>query len=212
MTRTMQALTILNIAGIAFVAGRAGAGADPAVLGAQPPDKSEKPKKPAMSQKEMMALAEPGEGHNQLNALLGDWEAEVKMWFAPGRPPITFKETVKRESLFENRFVIEHVEAASAMGPYHAMAVLGYNNSEKRYEMFFIDNGGTAMNMWTGTFDTDKKTFTFSGNEVDMSGKKVKFRTTIDCADKDKQIKTGFKPGKDGKEFKAFEITLTRTK
>jgi hypothetical protein len=78
--------------------------------------------------------------------------------------------------------------------------------------MFFIDNGGTAMNMWTGTFDADSKTFTFTGNEIDMGGKKVKFRTCIDCSNKDTQIKTGFKPGKDGKEFKSFEITLTRKK
>src|SRR5262249_33623629 len=68
------------------------------------------------------------------------------------------------------------------------------------------------MNMWTGTFDAATKTFTFTGNEMDMSGKKVKFRTTIDCSNKDTQVKTGFKPGRDGKEFKAFEFTLTRKK
>jgi hypothetical protein len=212
MTKTSQALIVLAIAGAGFIAGRAGSGAVPAAFGEPPRDKKEAPQKPARKPKQQEKMAGPGEAHKPLELLLGDWDGEVKMWFAPGRPPMSFKETVKRESLYDKRYVMEHVEATSEKEPHHGMAVIGHNNVEKRYEMLFIDNGGTAMNLWTGTFDAEKKTFTFTGNEFDMSGKKVKFRTCIDCSNEDKQIKTGFKPGRDGKEFKAFEITLTRKK
>lgn len=214
MTRTTQALMTVAIAGAAFAAGRAGVGVAPAAMGAPPRVDNAAPKKPTMSsaQQKMMAMAEPGEAHKALELLPGDWEGEVKLWFAPGKPPMTMKETKKRESLFEKRFVMERMDAASAMGEFHALQIFGYNNSEKRYEAFYIDNGGTAMSMLTGTFDADTKTFTFSGNETDMTGKKVKTRATLDCSKKDKQILTGYKPGRDGKEFKAFEGTFTRVK
>src|SRR5262249_45768194 len=152
-----HAFIVLAIAGAAFIAGRTGFVADPAALGAQQQDKKEATKKSAMTQQQMMAQAAPGESHKPLELLQGEWDGEGKMWFAPARPPMTFKETVKRESLFDNRFVLERVDATSEMGPYGGLAVIGYNNREKRYEMFFIDNGGTAMNMWTGTFDAATK-------------------------------------------------------
>lgn len=214
MTKTTQVLVVFAIAGAAYIAGRAGIGAAPAALGAPPHQENGAPKKPTMSsaQQKMMAMAEPGEAHKALELLPGDWEGEVKVWFAPGKPPMTMKETKKREPLFDKRFVMERMDAASAMGEFHALEIFGYNNSEKRYEAFYIDNGGTAMSTLTGSFDADTKTFTFSGNETDMSGKKVKTKATLDCSNKDKQILTGYKPGRDGKEFKAFEGTFTRKK
>lgn len=214
MAKIRQAVIVIAIAGAAFIAGRAGVGTAPSAFGAPPQGKKESPKKPATSQRQqaMMALASAGEAHKALEPLVGDWDGEVKVWFAPGRSPMTFKESVKRESIFGGRFVVEHVEATSATGLYQAMGILGYNNAAKRYETFFIDNGGTGMNLWTGTFDAGTTMFTFSGNEVDMNGKKVAFRTTIDCSSKDKQIKEGFKSGKGGKAYKAFEVTLRRKK
>src|SRR5262249_5565436 len=142
------------------------AGADPAAFGGQP--QKDAPRKPAKASKQQKAgtTGEPGEAHKNLELLVGDWESEVKIWFAQGKPPMSFKESVTREPLFDKRFVMERVEATSDMGPYHGLSIVGYNNAEKRYEMFFIDNGGTAMNMWTGTFDAAKKEFTFTGTEM----------------------------------------------
>jgi hypothetical protein len=214
MAKTTQALIVLVIASAAFIAGRAGVGADPAALGAMQPGRTEAPQKPAKpsNQQEMMALAQPGEPHKHLELLLGNWEGELKVWFAPGRAPMTFKASKQRESLFGKRFVIEHVEMSSDMGPIHALGIMGYNNAEKRYESFYIDDGGTAMIMSTGTFDTATKTFTFTGDENDMTGKKVQRRMTLDCSNKDQQIMAGFKPGRDGQEFKSYECTYTRKK
>jgi len=214
MTRITQVLVAVAIAGIAFIAGRAGSATESAAYGEPPQHKQDAPKKPESSQKqqEVVAQTEAGEAHKPLAALVGDWDAEVKVWYASGKPPMSFKETVKRESLFDDRFVMERVDSAGAVGPYHGLSVLGYNIYEKRYEIFFIDNGGTAMNLWTGTFDEAKKTFSFAGNELDLGGRKVMFRTTIDCSKPDTQIKEGFKPGRDGKEFKTFEVKLTRKK
>lgn len=214
MTKAAHALIVVAVAGAAFVAGRAGSLSAPAAYGEPPQHDQDATKKPdgSQKQKDMMALAEAGEAHKHLESLLGDWDGEVSVWFAPGKPPMKFKETIKREMLFDQRFIIEHVDAQSAMGPYHGLSILGYNNARKCYEIFFIDNGSTPMNLWTGSFDADKKLFTYTGNEVDTNGKKAAFRTTIDCSQADTQIKAGYKPGKDGKEYKAFEIKMSRKK
>lgn len=214
MKRISQTILVLTIAGISFIAGRAGWGVGSTALAAPPQKGKDAPKKSSTSQKQqqMMAMGEPGEAHKHLELLLGEWEGEMKIWFAPGRPPMTFKASKKRESLFDGRFVIEHVEAPSDMGPFRALQIFGYNNFEKRYEAFYIDNGGTAMATMPGSFDEATTTFTFTGKETDMSGQKVKTRNTVDCSKKDVQIMTGYKPGRDGKEFKSFEVTLTRKK
>lgn len=215
MIRISQTVIVFIIAGAAYIAGRAGLGAEPAALGAkQEQNETDAPKSPAMTpkQQEMMSLGEPGEAHKPLELLLGDWEGEVELWFTPGKPPMTFKGSKKRESLFGKRFVMEHVDANSDMGPFHGLAIMGYNNLEKRYEAFWIDDGGTQMTTTVGTYDAATKTFIFTGDEVDMSGKKVTHRMTINCSNADKQIIEGFKPGRDGKEFKTYEGTFTRKK
>src|SRR5262249_30878788 len=144
-TMSKATLIVLAMAGAALVAGRAGWGADPAG-NADEQESKESPKAPATKPPGSMAPAQGDQARRRVELLVGDWDGEVKLWFAPDNPPVTFRESVKREPLFDNRFVIEHVEATSEMGPYHGLSVIGFDNAEKRYEMFFIDNGSTAMN------------------------------------------------------------------
>src|SRR5262245_17232969 len=99
MAQTTNAFIVLAIAGVAFIEGPTGFVEDPATVGGPPEDKKES-NKPAMTQQQMMAQAAAGEAHKPLELLVGDWDGEVKMWFAPSRPPMTFNESVKRESIF----------------------------------------------------------------------------------------------------------------
>src|SRR4029450_2305674 len=57
---------------------------------APPKDKSFSGKPPADQdeiRKKVEAAATPGPAHKALEALIGDWKAEVKCWMEPGQPP-----------------------------------------------------------------------------------------------------------------------------
>ncbi len=47
----------------------------------------------------MMELAQPGEQHKLLAQLAGDWTDEVKMWMAPGQPPLVSTGTCTRKAI-----------------------------------------------------------------------------------------------------------------
>src|SRR6187431_1109858 len=57
---------------------------------------------------EMMKKAEaactPGAAHQALEPLVGDWNAEVKMWLAPDAPPTLTKATSKSTWALKGRF------------------------------------------------------------------------------------------------------------
>src|SRR5687768_4430687 len=58
---------------------------------------------------EMMKKAEaastPGPAHKALEPLVGDWNAEVKMWMTPGAPPTITKGTATSTWTLKERYV-----------------------------------------------------------------------------------------------------------
>src|SRR6476646_11495176 len=67
--------------------------------------------KPDADQAEMMkkveAAGKPGPGHQALNALVGDWKAEVKCWMDPSGSPEVSQGTAKANWVFNGRFLQE---------------------------------------------------------------------------------------------------------
>lgn len=52
----------------------------------------------------MVELGKPNEHHQQLAQLAGNWTDEVKMWMAPGMPPLVSTGTCTRKPIMDGRF------------------------------------------------------------------------------------------------------------
>jgi len=81
---------------------------------------------------EMMKKAEaartPGPAHQALEPLVGDWNAEVKMWMAPDAPPTITKGTAKSTLTLKGHFVQQEFNGEFMGKPFRGMSFTGYDN------------------------------------------------------------------------------------
>jgi hypothetical protein len=195
MKRTLLLCCILVLALTMFVPG-----------GAIAQDKK-KPGKKMPSQEEMMKRWQeaitPGEAHKKLEAMVGMWDAEVKMWMGGVNvEPTISKGTSENKLVLGGRYVQQDFTSEMMNQPFSGVGFTGYDNFNKKYVGFWIDNMSTAMSTMDGNVDKDGKTFTLWGKmDEPMTGergKKVKYVTTV--VDNNKHV------------FEVYDLTLNKEK
>src|ERR1043165_3595764 len=85
-------------------------------------------------QEEMMKKVEaagtPGPAHKALQALVGDWKAEVKCWMDPDGSPEVSKGTAKAKLTFNGRFLEEEFHGQMMGKPFTGRTLLGFDNTK----------------------------------------------------------------------------------
>ena len=201
----------------AFITGTVlAAGTAIGLLTLQAADKKDSTK-PALSEedatKNWMAAATPGEWHQKLAPWIGEWEANSKMWMAPGAPPVESAGTAVAHWILGDRFVEMTVKSTIMGQPFEGRAITGYNNIQKTYQSFWIDNMGTSMTTNAGSVSADGKTFTFEGKMDDpMTGEKNKAYKFIDRFVSNDEVQSEIHELARGKDSKMMEMTYKRKK
>jgi hypothetical protein len=152
----------------------------------------------------------PGEPHKRLEALAGSWDGATKMWLDSSKAPVESKGTSESKMIMGGRYLEEKVSGEFGGMKFQGQGITGYDNLQKKYTLVWIDNMGTGIWTATGSYDADKKTFTYQGEEIDpLSGKKFKNKYVLHLIDKDKYETEMFKEV-DGKDVKVMQITYKR--
>ena len=125
-------------------------------------DKKADPKMEEMMKK-MEAAGTPGAAHKALEPLVGDWNAEVKMWMAPDAPPNVTKATAKSTFVMNGRFVQQDFKGEFMGKPFRGMSLVGYDNMKKQYNYVWIDDMSTGMFTSEGKAEDGAKVITFEG-------------------------------------------------
>ncbi len=199
---------VAAIAAVAFTVGRLGLplGSQTAAV-AQ--DQGEMEMTP--EQKAMMKAATPGKHHQYLEALIGDFTADVKIWMTPDSEPMEFTGTLSREWVLDRHFIMETVKADSPMGSFEAIGFVGYNNIDGQYESIWLENHSTAINSGSGMYNPETKTLFMMGKHRDpATGQLITSWNKTDLSDPYRETATGYQVGADGKEFKSFEGVFER--
>jgi hypothetical protein len=158
----------------------------------------------------MMKAAQPGEQHKGLAGLEGSWEVSLKMWMDPSKPPEESKATSESKMIMGGRYLEEKVSGEFGGMKFLGQGLTGYDNLKKQYTWAWIDNMGTGIFTAAGTYDPDKKTYTYLGEEVDpASGKKQQTKSVTHLIDKDKYEVDMYKVA-GGKDVKGMHIDATR--
>jgi Protein of unknown function (DUF1579) len=157
----------------------------------------------------------PGDAHKQLEALVGSWDADVKVWMnGPGTEPTVSKGTSEQTMSLGGRFLQQQYSGEMMGQPMNGIGYTGYDNFKKKYVAFWIDNMGTAMSHMEGTIDKEGKTITMWGTMDEPStgekGKKVKYVTRV--IDKDKNVFEIYDVTSWGEKQPTMVITYTRKK
>ena len=211
MKRTRDILTVVAIAGAAFMAGRLGL----PIVGnssakAQDHQHDQDMEMPPQV-KAMIEAATPGEFHKQLENLIGEFDAVVKIWDTPDSEPMIFTGTVKREWILGGRFIKEIVKAQGEMGPFEGLGFIGYNNIDGQYESIWMESISTAITTGTGSFNPDKKEFfVMSKNRDPFTHKLITKWNKIELGNSSRQVATGWQTTVDGRDFKNFEGVFER--
>jgi len=187
------------------------------LLGAAPEKKPKAAAPQAMDPKAMeemmMKAAAPGPHHERFKKLAGEWDTTVKWTMDPAQPAQESQAHSVITSLMDGRYSQEQASGESMGRPFTGMGVMGYDNTLKKYVSTWIDNMGTGIMMSSGTPDASGNVVNWSGESSDpMTGKMTKYRMVTRFLDDDHYTFEMFMKGKDGKEFRAMEISYNRHK
>jgi hypothetical protein len=169
--------------------------------------------------KQMMDLAKLNENHRLLAELAGTWSTSVKM-MSPGEAPTTSAGSVTYRSIMNGRyFVGDHTGTMKMPGAdgkmkdftFKGMSIDGYDNVKQKFVSSWVDNLGTGITTFEGTYDPATKAFTYT-SEMEMTpGMKIPVRSVVKTADKNHRIFEWYE-NRGGQEMKTMEITYTRKK
>lgn len=154
----------------------------------------------------------PSESHAWLAKYDGEWTVEVKVWMAPGQPPVTATGTGSSKMILGGRYQQTDFKANFMGMPYEGTGLMGYDNAAKKFVATWADSMGTGMIITEGTYDEKTKTLTRNGKTTDsMTGKSVDIMEITQYSSDDKFILQAFS-NVDGTEFKTMEAVYTRKK
>jgi len=189
-----------------LVAGAAWAQEKPAAKKAKAAPMDEKAAMEAMQK-----AATPGDAHKKLEAMVGTFDAKVKMWMDPSKPPEESAGTSENAWVLGNRFVETKYQGTFMGQPFSGIGYEGYDNVTKKYVGTWMDTASTGVMVSKGTMEGNvmKSTATMSDP---MTGKVATSTMKTSVADNDHYTMEMWGPGPDGKNYKMMEITYTRKK
>jgi hypothetical protein len=181
----------------------------------KPADKPKAGAPPKMDEKAameaMQKAATPGEAHKKLEPLVGTFEATVKSYMDPSKPPEESKGTSVNGWVLGNRFIEQKYDGTFMGQPFSGIGYTGYDNVTKRYVGTWMDTMSTGVMISKGTM-TGKTMKASSSMSDPMTGKVTNMTTTFTIADDDHHKMEMWGPGPDGKNYKMMEIDYTRKK
>src|SRR4051812_41710052 len=88
--------------------------------------------------KKMEEAGTPGPAHQALQALVGDWKAEVKCWMDPAGSPEVTQGTAKGTLVFNGRFLEEEFHGEMMGRPFMGKTVLGFDNTKQTFNSVWM--------------------------------------------------------------------------
>jgi hypothetical protein len=172
--------------------------------------------RPSQTEKEEMqkkaeAAGAPGPGHKALEALVGNWKAEVKCWMDPGGKPEVSEATAKTKWTLNGRFLEEDFQGQMMGKPFRGLSLIGFDNTKQTFNSVWVSDMQTSMFTTEGKGEDGNKVITQEGKaSCAATGRQdVPMRTVIRVVSRDKHIFEMFERSK-GENVKTMEITYTR--
>ena len=166
-------------------------------------------------QAEMMKKAEeaarPGPAHKALDALVGNWKAEVKCWADPGGAPEVSQGTAEAKWILEGHFLQQDFHGEMMGRPFNGRSLMGFDNSKQVFNSVWVSDMQTSMFTTEGKGDNGNKTLTLEGTaSCPATGRTdIPMKTVFRLLSRDKFVFEMF-DGSKGANAKTMEITYTR--
>jgi len=150
--------------------------------------------------------------HKGLTYEIGTWDAETKMWMAPGTQPMVGK-AVETNKMLGSMWMVSEFKGEAMGMAFTGHGQFGYDPQKKKYVGTWIDTFSPHLSVMEGTMDEKTKTLTMMSQGFDpMLGKEVTSKMVSTMIDHDHKKFQIFMPveGKEGEWWKKMEIEYTR--
>jgi hypothetical protein len=98
----------------------------------------------------LASLTEPGEHHEHLDRLAGDWDLTIRIWTSPDGEPVESAGTAEARWILDRRFLWTIYRAELFGQPFEAWSIEGYDNQAKEYLGTWRDTQGTYTLIYRG--------------------------------------------------------------
>lgn len=158
-------------------------------------------------------LATPGEFHNKLNPLVGNFSAQTTYWATPGSTPQTSEGMAKSRWVLDGRFVLTNFRGEMLDRPFEGISFMGYDNASEAFVATWADTSGTNLYpISSGTCNTNGSVITMNRTMHDpITNTTMNTREVTTIFSNDEHKFEMFVTPTSGKEFKTMEIFYTRT-
>jgi len=161
--------------------------------------------------KKMEAAATPGPAHKALDALVGNWKAEVKCWMEPGSAPNVSQGTAKAKWTLNGHFLEQEFHGEMMGKPFTGRTLMGYDNTKQTFNTVWVSDMQTSMFTSEGKGENGNKVITLEGKAAcAATGRKdVPMKTVFRVISPDKHVFEMY-DGSRGENAKTMEIIYTR--
>lgn len=170
--------------------------------------------KGAMDMEKMMEvyrkLATPGGPHKVLAGMAGSWNARVKSWPEPNKPPMESSGTCEQKIVLGGRFLQQDFTGDMMGTIFTGIGFTGYDNHAEKYVSTWMDSMGTGILFFEGTAGVDDKTITQENHHNDPVRGPMTWRSVTRIINDNTWVFEMYSIYEKGKEEKGMEITYTR--
>lgn len=151
-------------------------------------------------------MPQPAPEHALLQKDVGEWDAKIKMWMAPGSPAMesTGSETVRMLGGF---WSVAEFEGSFMGQPFTGTGWAGWDARNGQYVNAWIDSTSPGISHGTATWDEASKTLSGTMKGPGPDGQMQTMETTVTYPDENTRVMTMKTNGET-----TMEITYTRKK
>lgn len=153
----------------------------------------------------------PLKQHDWLQRFVGQWDAEVEVYLAPGQPPMK-TQGINRARMLGGFWLIE--EGQNTAMPYGFILTLGFDPRKKKYVGTWADSMMSYLWKYEGTVDAKGAILTLETegpNPMDH-GNIAKVREVTQFKSVNHRVFTSSRLGDDGKWIRLMTVNLRRRK
>jgi len=148
-----------------------------------------------------------------LQQLVGQWDADSKMYVEPGEPPTeaTGTDTVRA---IGDHWIVAQMDTTVFGEPFSGIMSIGYDASKAHYVATWIDTMSGHLWVYKGTLNEARDTLTLEteGPSIEGGGKTARYRESLRITGKDTRTFTSTIETADGSWMTILSTEYRRTK
>lgn len=160
---------------------------------------------------EWASLSQRGPSHKLLDMFVGDWNAQISFWSAPGADPQRSRGTSSIRWILGDRFLQEDFKGDVVGEQFQGMGLMGYDNAARQFKTVWIDSLNTALAVSYGKFLAERNAFDMASDVYDpLLGRTKTVRSMLAIESPDKYSFSMVDTAPNGQEFTSLEILYSR--